>query len=140
MKNRVRLTESQLHRVIKESVKNVLKEGFGDNFNYKTVSRYLKSIGFQNISDYPVKEYINWDAPMNFEKKIWDDEGQIIVCADLYFKQDGTTNLGCVDAYFAHGDYSIDPYDSESGDEGFGIDDMASLKEYLKKYDLIRWD
>lgn len=29
-KNTVRLTESQLHQVIKESVKKVLKEGFGD--------------------------------------------------------------------------------------------------------------
>ena len=27
-KNRIRLTESQLHRVIKESVKNVLREGY----------------------------------------------------------------------------------------------------------------
>ena len=28
--NRIRLTESQLNKVIKESIKQVLKEGFGD--------------------------------------------------------------------------------------------------------------
>ena len=30
-KNRIRLTESQLHRVIKESVKRILKENEGEN-------------------------------------------------------------------------------------------------------------
>lgn len=33
-KNRIRLSESQLHRVIKESVRNVLKESSSDECSY----------------------------------------------------------------------------------------------------------
>ena len=38
-KNRIRLTESQLHRVIKESVKRILKEGFEDSFDVVVYDR-----------------------------------------------------------------------------------------------------
>ena len=41
-KNRIRLTESQLHRVIKESVKKVLKENYGSlGTYYEQLKSYL---------------------------------------------------------------------------------------------------
>lgn len=41
MKKRIRLTESDLHRIVKESVNSVLKEANLDDFNY----------GFNNFSE-----------------------------------------------------------------------------------------
>ena len=41
MKQRIRITESDLHRIVKESVNSVLKEASLDDFNY----------GFNNFSE-----------------------------------------------------------------------------------------
>ena len=42
MKQRIRITESDLHRIVKESVNRVLKEGFGNSAKiYNDLSRLL---------------------------------------------------------------------------------------------------
>ncbi|MCQ2383341.1 MAG: hypothetical protein MJZ96_00465 [Paludibacteraceae bacterium] len=50
--NRIRLTESQLHRVIKESVNKVLKEGEYSMGGHQKDSDYLR-LAYQTIDDTP---------------------------------------------------------------------------------------
>lgn len=59
-RNRIRLTESQLHRVIKESVKRVLREGQGWNaFKYLAPDAYRDGKkGISHYMDDTVKDYI----------------------------------------------------------------------------------
>lgn len=51
-KNRIRLTESQLHRVIKESVKKVLKETEYLMGGHQKDSEYLR-LAYKTIDDTP---------------------------------------------------------------------------------------
>ena len=38
MKKVIRLTEGDLHKIIKESVKKIIKEGFEDDYTFRTKS------------------------------------------------------------------------------------------------------
>lgn len=55
-KNRIRLTESQLHRVIKESVNRVLKEGHSSSAVYDEFSRIRAIIGDETL----ISALYNW--------------------------------------------------------------------------------
>ena len=60
-KNKIRLTESQLHRVIKESVKKILREGPFDPYDEKYKD-------FQNNFSWKQFDMDNNDPIINFEK------------------------------------------------------------------------
>lgn len=50
MKQRIRLTESDIHRIVKESVKRILKEGHGlDNYR----------VSEKEVDDFVYKNYLN---------------------------------------------------------------------------------
>ena len=69
MRHRIRLTESDLHRIVKESVKHILNEKYSDYFDYKRCGKQNKK--YSDYDDY--KRYgKNPDvAPDKFE----DPEG-----------------------------------------------------------------
>lgn len=50
MKRRIKLTESDLHRVIKESVKNVLRE-HTNSFNYDVYEQEMMDVYENKIND-----------------------------------------------------------------------------------------
>ncbi len=60
MKRRIRLTESSLHRIIKESVRRILREG--------RFSRYIDSENDRFIGNkegYPYHEYVTRDGKLH---------------------------------------------------------------------------
>lgn len=71
MRNRVRLTESQLHRVIKESVKRVIKEGMGmSNLGQITYNGVTINFELGHTLQEWKKRFGNVD-PYN-EQALWD--------------------------------------------------------------------
>lgn len=69
MRHRIRLTETDLHRIIKESLKHILNEKYSDYFDYKRCGKKNKK-----YSDYDNYERYrkNQDEAPN---KIEDPEG-----------------------------------------------------------------
>jgi hypothetical protein len=57
MKQRIRLTESDLHRIVKESVEQVLSEGWHNHFINETSSRLLRRASDKAFHDMNV----NWN-------------------------------------------------------------------------------
>lgn len=80
MKTRIRLTESQLHDIIRESVYNVLneedmEEGWLSN-KYKQGKQALKT-AFQNSDEMSIRD--RW----NNAKKNWNNQGELNNLNDL---------------------------------------------------------
>ena len=108
-KNRIRLTESQLHKVIKESVKRVLKESvslkstkeslielcndcdmdirFGKPYNYDGIPTLLVFMSAQNVDEYDFEEisdyleHYDWVSPPI--KKFAQDKGILIIKGEV---------------------------------------------------------
>ena len=78
MKQRIRLTESSLHRIIKESVKSVLREGFGGGkWTKQDIDEFVNDVihgmvyGRGKIRTFTNEEY-------NF--KVSSDGTELIIC------------------------------------------------------------
>lgn len=89
-KNRIRLTESQLHNVIKESVKRVLKEGlpnrgFSANGHYSnTNDEILNALGVLGINLVDVQGGKMWYNAQT-KNHYWDIQEALadVDCSDL---------------------------------------------------------
>lgn len=71
MRKRIRLTESQLHRVIKESVKRMLKESDEDTLT--AFDRAKQEIGYQIVSMYNN----NLDSFDHESFESWCEDGKV---------------------------------------------------------------
>lgn len=136
-KNRIRLTESQLHRVIKESVKKVLREGI-----FPKVGRMTSSYNSDNIpyDDDWVDKYGSGGIHSQSE---WEGEINQSIPNEVHGLAQRVENLGlrmfgtdCIDI-----DVSADRNDEfvESGDV-FGTDTTfrGIISIYVSREDFIR--
>ena len=137
MKKLIRLTESDLHRIVKESVNRILNEGYGDPIPFRVLNRYLESIGFQctDEGDFSIP-----DMPLTYEKVIWPDEGQTYVELTVYPMGNGKKEVySVVVDYDLCDDAAFSRFTSgENATED--IRSMEELKSYLSSKGLDSWD
>ena len=135
MKKVIRLTEGDLHKIVKESVKRVLKES-GTPIPFKVLDRYLESIGFECTGEGNFKRS---DVPLTYEKIIWPEEGQTYVELTVYPMGNGKKEIYSVSVdYDLCDDAALGRY--TSGDNASeDICSLEELKQYLHEKGLDSW-
>lgn len=103
MKRRIRITENTLHRIIKESVKRLLRESRREEYDWNFPEEYLPAIKKAEV-DASWKEKDAADRNLKNASQIWDVDG------DTYYNPN--TNFGA--GYEGH--ISGDEFDSISDD------------------------
>lgn len=103
-KNRIRLTESQLHRVIKESVKKVLREGTKPGANPTGASSMLDDFAMYHCDpDYGSNDRRgSYDADMQTDERFDFQEIVDIVCERFGVSQNRARAMlkGAVDSWY----------------------------------------
>jgi hypothetical protein len=148
-KNKIRLTESQLHRVIKEAVNKILNEDFGGYYNhtllqtgYNTQGKWLRSA--LNDLKYAIEENRGFDAIIKELTNIQSSMNNIRNSGDAEYSR-----KGYVDSHFGggpsdrneylYGDYNLQKLSSnissiiELLQEGRGREAYEWLQEVVQK-------
>ena len=120
---RIRLTESQLHNVIKESVRKILRENNGDTEMNAPYSEWEKFLGGKE----PLFEFYNSET---------DDYDNIYVDYD---EESGMLDSGYVTNIGFHkdGTASVEVFDGDFQSAMEEIYDKISNNEYQKGFDVI---
>lgn len=109
-KNRIRLTESQLHRVIKESVKKILSENDKYIHYIKAIQSRLSDETKESLENYNDMELISTESLLRLFN------GGVANSNDLYLEIDdnGLMTLDCQSGMTVISEMECDPNDPKS--------------------------